>query len=196
MGVLVGVLLSEGLVRLSAPQPLVQVRPDIWMPVEGFGYQMAPHVDTIINTGERDVRLLTDARGNRIGPQGPPRGRRKILAVGDSFVEGLSVAYPDLVTTRLAELMDRRRSRPRSTAGRTREHAVVTAGVSGWDPSHYYRKTLAELAVEDYELVLLFVFTDNDVVTHSGTRHPPRPNEGKSPFACRRASTTGSLSTD
>ena len=178
VGVLVGVLLSEGLVRLFAPQPLVQIRPDIWMPVEGLGHQMAPHVDTIINTGERDVRLLTDARGNRIGPQGPPRGRRKILAVGDSFVEGLSVAYPDLVSTRLAELMDRRRSRPRSTVGRTREYAVVTAGVSGWDPGRYYRKTLAELAVDDYDLVLLFVFTDNDVVTHTGTWHPPRPNEG------------------
>ena len=99
--------------RIVAPQPLVQIRPDIWMPVDGLGYQLAPNLDTTINTGEGSVRLLTDEKGHRIGLQGPPNGERKILAVGDSFLEGLQVEYEELVTTRLGGLLEGHAATPR-----------------------------------------------------------------------------------
>ena len=175
---LIGVLLSEGVVRVFAPQPLIQLRPDIWIPVAGVGHQKAANVDTVINTGEGEVRLVTDERGHRIGAQGPPRGARKILAVGDSFVEGLQVDYPELATTRLADMLELHAASHRSTDSGSREYAVINTGVSDWSPNHYYRKVHEELSADDYDLVLLFVFLGNDVVTHMRTWHAPRSEFG------------------
>ena len=183
---LVGVLLSEGLVRLFAPQPLVQIRPDIWIPVDGLGHRTAPDLDTTINTGEGPVRLLTDEKGHRIGPQGPPRGERKILAVGDSYLEGMQVEYQDLVSTRLGEMLEGR-SPSRTPAGTTaRQYAVVSAGVSGWEPNRYYIKVGDELAERDYDLVLVFVFVGNDIVSDARTWYPARSG-GTRPFRMPRS---------
>ena len=176
---LVGILVSEGLVRLFAPQPLVQIRPDIWMPVDGLGHQLAPNLDTTINTGEGPVRLLTDARGHRIGPHGPPSGEQKILAVGDSFLEALQVEYQDLVTTRLAELLQSRSSDRRPPGTAEPRYAVIGAGVSGWNPNHYYIKVRDELAEDDYDLVLVFVFVGNDVVSEARTRYEARAQRAR-----------------
>ena len=175
---LVGILIAEQLVRLFAPQPLIRLRPDIWMPVDGLGYQKAPHVDAIINTGERAVRLMTDERGHRVGLRGRPRGERKILAVGDSFLEALQVDYPGLVTTRLAEILARHESLRESGEAAMPQFDVINAGVSGWGPGHYYRKVSDELSADEYELVLLFVFVGNDVVRHTRTWHAARREHG------------------
>ena len=67
LSVLITLLILEGLVRSFKPQQLILIRPDIWIPVEGVGWKMAPNVDTLINTGERDVWLITDQNGYRVG---------------------------------------------------------------------------------------------------------------------------------
>lgn len=176
---LVGVLLSEGLVRLVAPQPLAQIRPDIWIPVDRLGHQLAPNLDTTINSGEGPVRLLTDARSHRIGPQGPPSGERKVLAVGDSFLEALQVDYAELVTTRLGALLEGQAPARESTGTPARRYAVISAGVSGWNANHYYIKVRDELAEDDYDLVLVFVFVGNDVISEVNTRYEARPQRAR-----------------
>ena len=60
-------LLLEGAVRLFLPQQLLFYRPDLYRLDEHLGWRFAPDLDTRVNTGERDVRLLTDAWGLRIG---------------------------------------------------------------------------------------------------------------------------------
>lgn len=162
----VGLLVLEGLVRLIVPQPLVQIRPDIWIPVEGIGHNMAPNVDTAINTGEGPIRLLSDSLGHRIGENPRPPGAHKILAVGDSFLEALQVDYDATVTARLEDLLPAQIDSARYT--------VVNAGVSGWNPNRYYIKVRDELDADDYELVIVFVFVGNDVVVDTTTYFAPR----------------------
>jgi hypothetical protein len=48
----VALLLSEGLIRLLAPQPLINLRPDVWMPAGDVGWRLRPNADTRVNTGE------------------------------------------------------------------------------------------------------------------------------------------------
>ncbi len=176
---LVGALLAEGLVRFFAPQPLVQIRPDIWQPVDGLGHRLAPNLDTTINTGEGPVRLQTDGRGLRIGSRGSLSSERKILAVGDSFLEGLQVEYEELVTTRLGELLEGQAPSRGPTRTSARRYAVITAGVSGWNPNHYYIKVRDELTRDDYDLVLVFVFVGNDVVSDENTSYEARSQRAR-----------------
>ena len=185
---LVGALLSEGFVRLFAPQPLVQIRPDIWIPVDGLGHQMAPNLDTTINTGERPVRLLTDENGHRIGPQGPPTGERRILAVGDSYLEALQVEHSGIVTTRLARMLETSDLPGSRTGTGAPRYAMTNAGVGGWGPNRYYSKVRDALNEDDYDLVLVFVFVGNDIVSNTRTWYaarPPRARRTRAPRSLR-----------
>ena len=125
--------------------------------------RFAPGLDTRVNTGERDVRLLTDARGLRIGRVESEEAGLRVLAVGDSFVAGLQVEHTDLMTTRLAEGLTR-------TLGR--RVAPVASGVPGWGPAQYALEVEHELArsrhdgYDGYDAVLVFLFLGNDVVAN------------------------------
>ncbi len=127
----------EVVVRFAAPQQLILLRPDIWQGCPELGWCMAANLDTRVNTGEREVRLVTDEHGHRVSGRGaaaPPDVR--ILALGDSFLAGIQVGYDDLVTA----VLERRLS---SRADRLVE--VVNASVGGWGPSHYLIELRHEL---------------------------------------------------
>lgn len=161
-------LLAEGVVRLVAPQQLVELRPDIWEPDEdGLGYRHAAHVATTINAGEGTVALRTDAQGHRIraSPAHGADARRLVLALGDSFVAALGVEYEETFTARLDAALA-------TAAGESVR--VVNAGVSGHGPSHYLISARRELARAAYNGVLVFVYVLNDVVGEKVARYPPR----------------------
>src|SRR5256714_14878773 len=82
--------LAELLVRLAAPQQLIVKRPDIWQPVDTLGWNHRPNVSTTINTGERTIHLYTDRDGFRVGRAGRVEAKRRILLLGDSFMEARS----------------------------------------------------------------------------------------------------------
>ncbi len=156
---------GELLVRWLAPQPLIQLRPDIWIPDHGgLGWRMGSHVDTRVNTGEREVRLRTDADGHRVGAGPRPPAQRRILAMGDSFLAAIQVNYEDTLTARLE------RSLSAAMGERVR---VVNSGVGGWGPDHYRLATRAELARRPYDLVVVFLFRGNDIVDARVETHPP-----------------------
>src|SRR6266480_6773533 len=68
LGVALG--LAEWLVRRVAPQQLILLRPDVWQPADSLGWVNQPNVNTMINTGDRTVRLMTDRDGFRVGTAG------------------------------------------------------------------------------------------------------------------------------
>ena len=155
LSTVLALLLAEGLVRWLAPQQLILLRPDIWQPAPELGWVQAADLDTQVNTGEREVRLRTDAQGHRIGAQDPdPHPRYRLLALGDSFLAALQVDYEQTFTALLAGEL-------REQLGASVE--VVNTGVGGWGPSHYRLAARQELAAADYQLVLVFVFLGNDV---------------------------------
>ncbi len=166
-------LVTEGLVRWLAPQQLILLRPDVWRPHDGLGWVQAPHLDTVVNTGERTVRLLTDDGGYRIGPEPRPPAAHRILALGDSYLAALQVAYEQTLTA-LAEL--------RLTRELGAPVEIVNASAGGWGPSHYLLAARRELARRRYDQVAVFFYLGNDVIKARRDHFPPKKSRVRHDF--------------
>jgi hypothetical protein len=161
--------LAEGVVRLVAPQPLILIRPDIWMPADGLGWKNRPNVDTHLNTGERDVRWRTDAQGFRIGAAPAGTADVNLLAIGDSFLAAEQVEDEE---TMVRLLQDRLSSRS------GRRVRIWNTGVSGWDPNQYRLEMQRVLDASPPDGVLVFVYLGNDIIERVAAAYPPRqPDE-------------------
>lgn len=173
VGIGVGLIVAELVVRWVEPQQLTILRPDIWIPDQGLGWRRTAHLSTRINTGERTVGFFTDEHGHRIG-------RRKItsnpnvrvLALGDSFVEALQVEYEDSMTGRIETVL----------AGAYDTARVVTAGVAGYGPNQYLIQVRAELREADYDAVVVFLFLGNDIERERRERIPAKRPETVHPL--------------
>ncbi|MCZ6463558.1 MAG: SGNH/GDSL hydrolase family protein [Proteobacteria bacterium] len=174
--ILLAALLLEGALRLVAPQQVLRIHPNVWVPLEGgLGHGLAPNLDTVMNTGERDVRFRTDERGHRIGHAGagtPPPDLR-ILALGDSFLEAMAVPYPDTMTARLE------RALADTLSVRVQ---LVNTGVSGSSPNRYRLVAQRELARQPHAAVVVFLFLGNDVVKRRVESQPPRAPTPRHPL--------------
>jgi len=159
-------LVGEVSVRILAPQQLIVKRPDIWQPVDTLGWIHRPDVTTTINTGERTVHVFTDGDGFRVGRAGRVESKRRVLLLGDSFMEALQVEYEQS----LAGLLEARLG---TRLGET--VAVRNTGVGGWDPPQYLMEARRELARERFDVVLVSVYLGNDVVTRRVERYAPGP---------------------
>ena len=170
---LLALLAAEAAVRALAPQQLVVYRPDIWEPYLGLGWVHRAGLDVEINTGERSVRLRTDANGHRIGLEPRAADGVRVLALGDSFLAALQVQYEQTFGARLEDALSTRLGR---------SVAITNTGVNGWGPNHYLIKARAELARQPYSLVLVFLFMGNDIedelVSHysAGVGEPSLPS--------------------
>lgn len=164
---------AEGAVRFFLPQQPILLRPDIWQPHDGLGWTQAPHLDTRLNTGEREVRLLTDDYGHRIGSASPPDPTFRILALGDSYQAALQVEVEDTFTALIEHGLTRQLDEPVE---------VVNAAVGGWGPSHYLIKARHELARRPYDAVVVFFYLGNDVEPKRIERFGPRQSTVRHAF--------------
>jgi hypothetical protein len=143
-------------VRLVLPQQLIEYRPDIFQPADSVGFLFRPDLTTVINTGERDVTLQTDSLGLRIGSaEGTKAPAVRLLLLGDSFMAALQVEYEQSLAGRLDSLLP-------GISGRA--VLVRNAGVPDWGPSQYLVRGRQLLDREPFDLVVVAVFVDNDVV--------------------------------
>lgn len=164
-------LLSEGAVRVLAPQQPMILRGDIWHPVDSLGWSHRPNVATTINTGEGTVQVFTDHRGYRVSSSGPVEAERSVLLLGDSFMAALQVEYEDSVAGLMEDGLREALGEP---------VAVRNTGVGAWDPPHYLIKIRRALDRNPADAVLVAVYLGNDVVAEPvdifNPRHPtPRP---------------------
>jgi hypothetical protein len=157
--------LGEGLVRLVAPQQLILKRPDIWQAVDTLGWTHHADVNTTINTGERTVRVKTDRDGYRVGVGGRVEANKRILLLGDSFMEALQVEYEQSLAGLLETRLAQRLGEP---------VAVRNTGVGAWDPPQYLVAERRALAREAFDLVLVAIYLGNDVVPRRIDRFRPR----------------------
>jgi len=160
---LCAVLVAELLLRMFLPQPLVWNTSAIWEPADGPGWRRRPNLNVTVNTGERRVRVISDARGHRIGAAAVAHADLEILAIGDSFVEALQVEAEQTMTALLAESLSR-------SMGRSVR--VVNGAVGGWDANQYLIAAKRELDGAKYDLLLVFVFLENDLVARRVDRVP------------------------
>jgi len=170
--------LAEGVVRLVAPQPLILIRPDIWMPADGVGWKNRPNVDTRLNTGERDVRWRTDAQGFRTGAAPAGTAAVNILALGDSFLAAEQVNDEDTMV-RLLE------GRLASRSGR--RVRLWNTGVAGWDPNQYRIELRRVLDHSRPDGVLVFVYLGNDIIARVADAYPPRQPDERHHFRWPRS---------
>lgn len=158
-------LLAELVIRLAAPQQLIQIRPDLWQAVDTLGWSVRPNVATTINTGERTVDVFTDSDGFRVGRNGRREAATQVLLIGDSFMQALQVEHEASIAGLLEAGLEQRLGRP---------VAVRNAGVDGWNPNQYLIRTRQLLARDSFDLVVVAVFVGNDVVAEQVDYLPAR----------------------
>jgi hypothetical protein len=170
--------LAEGVVRLVAPQALILIRPDVWMPADGVGWKNRPNVDTHLNTGERDVHWRTDAQGFRTGAVRAATADVNIVALGDSFLAAEQVEDEDTMV-RLLE------SRLASRSGRSVR--LWNTGVAGWDPNQYRIELQHLLETSRPDGVLVFVYLGNDIIDRVVASYPSRQPDERHHFRWPRS---------
>jgi hypothetical protein len=168
ISILVTLFVLEIAVRLFMPQQLVARQPHMYKPdYNGFGWKHHANVNTVVNTGERTVQFRTDENGFRIGvsSQTSSNPDYKILALGDSFLEALQVEYEQTMTAHIENSL---------SAQIGIDVVVINTGVGAWGPNQYLMQAEEELANRDYDLVLVFLFSPNDIEKKSIKSYPPR----------------------
>jgi lysophospholipase L1-like esterase len=172
----VAFLLGESLVRWFKPQVLQWDTAAVWEPADGVKWRHRKNVDVWVNTGERPARILTDALGHRVGPTASGPGQIRILAVGDSMLEAVQVNYEQTMTALLERSLTTRLGQ---------QVEVVNAGVGGYDPNQYLSTVRAELQQSAYDMVLVFVYVDNDIIGERVASYPATTNLVASSFRRR-----------
>jgi hypothetical protein len=147
-------------VRLVIPQSLIREPPDLWRRDPEIGWRHPPNARVQVNAAGRDVWICTDAVGDRVDcdAQGPRDCARRILVIGDSFVEALAVPFRETVWSRLE----------RDTGA-----CADVAGVGSYEMGQYLmtaRKRLVDPA-RHYDLVILNFYAGNDF-TRDATNIP------------------------
>lgn len=145
----VTVLALEASVRRIIPQALAVPQPELYRPVEGLGWARRPNARVTMHVG-REVAFCTDGRGDRIDCDADPARAcaRRVLVIGDSFVEALGVPYGETVWGWME-----------------RELGVCAeiAGVGGWGLGQYVAVARDRLSRSGpYDLVLLAFYAGND----------------------------------
>ncbi len=162
-------LLIEVLVRLFAPQVLPNEPPGLYVPDVEIGWRRAPNKRFSLNTGERDVEFCTNRRGHRIDCEAdkPPCDKR-VLVLGDSFVEAKAIPWPQLVWARLEK--DTRA-------------CFDVAGVGAYGIAQYAQSLQEHMQPgwPGYDLVIVNLYDGNDFGEPINSIPPPRAVQNK-PF--------------
>lgn len=152
-------------VRLFLPQQLIR-QYEIYAPHDGLGIVLYPNLDLIINTGERDVRLLTDEHGYRLSPDSPAEGEHdlRVLALGDSFlmasqVDGAQTTAAILEQTLSDELGLRVK--------------IDNTASPGFNLNQYLRLAQQVLDERHYDAIWVMVYGGNDYVERRVDYVPP-----------------------
>lgn len=166
--IMASLVMAEVIVRVLIPQQLINLRKDVWKPVETFGHRHHEHVNTLVNTGEKAVHFITDRHGYRINRDSPQTGTPpdiSILMLGDSFVEAIQVENEFTMSQVIGRHMGRKLDE---------SIQVHNAGVGGWGPNQYYLEAKRILAIQSYDLGIVFLFTGDDVTEKRKASYTPK----------------------
>lgn len=160
LGVLLGLLVGELVVRLAGPglpgsfstRALQELHPV-------YGVFHRPGASAWV----RDPEFTTFVRFNRDGLRGPELapapepGRARVLVLGDSFVEGAEVAESEALPAALEARL--------AMAGRPVE--ALNAGVRGWGTAQEYLYLIRQGLALRPDVVVLVLYVGNDLVDNS-----------------------------
>jgi hypothetical protein len=184
LSVALSLLLAEVAIRVVAPQQLVVMRPDLWVPRDSLGYWNRPGVRTVVNTGERPALIVTDAEGYRVAGSGRVEGDQTVLLLGDSFMKALQVDHEQSLAGRMESALAQ-------AVGR--KVGVRNAGVDGWDPNQYLAFARSALERERVDVVVVALYVGNDVVSERVASRPPLAPVIRRGFHVPRSLSRGAL---
>ncbi len=176
MGLTLSLLLLEGGVRLMDLAPPAEPLPPLWEPHPYLGWFHIPDTGGLWYSeyGEYQAEVRINARGLRDEeiPYDNPSGAFRILVLGDSFVEGLQVSLEETFARQLQTQLNHG----------DRRVEVINAGVSGWGTD----QEAIFYAVEGFryqpDLVLLCLFTGNDILNNYAPLEVSRMKGVQKPF--------------
>ena len=160
LAVVISLLLAEFLLRIIAPQNLILIHDDIWIPDSTLGWKAKPNADMTVNWGEGEVTFQTDKNGYRIGREDvieTAEVKKKILFIGDSFVQGLQVEQNETFVHLAAQKLSQTGGVP---------YVAVNAGCSGWNPGQYYLQAKDALSKDQYDFAVVCLCIGDDI--HAG----------------------------
>lgn len=144
-------LLAEGITRIIRPISTVQYRVD-------------PEVGQILEANQRarwvdddyDVEVLTNSAGfhDVEHETDKPRGRYRIVVLGDSFIEGLAVPIELGFTKQLETMLQAHVKEARIE--------VINLGVAGVGPAQYLRMLERRGLAYNPDLVIMAIYPEND----------------------------------
>ncbi len=158
---LLGLLLAEGAVRLAAPiytPPVDYVETATFYKKDDLlGWKLIPGAQ-----GERigkEFRATTDVNSLGMRDQeyaiAKPPGVRRIVVLGDSFVEGWQLPLEKNFTKLLEKQFNQ--------SGSTR-YQVLNMGVSGYNLAQYYLKLANDVEQYQPDMVIMVVYLGNDII--------------------------------
>ena len=168
---LISLIVGEMLIRVIQPQQLIVLSSEIWRPDDVFGWRHQENTTTTVNTGEGVVQFMTNRDGHRINASERETREEydfRILVLGDSFLEALQVENEETIPELIRATISTRFSK-RLRADNT--------GVAGWDPNRYLLEAENSLPRHDYDLGIVFLYVENDVVTRKQSRFLPKQIE-------------------
>lgn len=151
--------MAEIFFRLFIPQQLIYFNPKIWRPDKELGWRHRENVNTLLNTGESLIHFATDENGYRISHHQRIKDKAEpeisIITIGDSFLEGLTVEQEYTIPEVLRGYLVKKYNK---------DILVVNAGVGGWNPIQYYLEAKGALSKKKYNLGIVFLCTENDLI--------------------------------
>ncbi len=143
---------AELLIRIFDPQDLIYYNNDLWVDDHsGLGHKHKSNLITKINTGGAGlVNYRTDENGFRINlnDSKPNKIDKKILILGDSFIEAIQIENKDSIPELLKKNL-------KDNDGL--EIKYYNTAVAGYDLNHYYLISKRELAKREYDLGIIFL---------------------------------------
>jgi len=156
VGLCVALAMAEGLAAVASRGRPCSGRVPLWRPDGAVGWALVPGArgDAVVcGANQREIarhRVEINALGHRDLPRHRPRdGRRRVLVLGDSFVEALQVDFDDAFTARLERLLDAE---------------VLNFGVSGYSTDNELRAWAHDGRRYHPDAVLLVLHVGNDVL--------------------------------
>jgi hypothetical protein len=125
-----------------------------------YGFFHVPGSSGWLKTNEYMAHVEINANGlrERDVEYPKPADVRRVLVIGDSFVEGAQVVTEDLLTRRLESILTQRTSL---------RYEVINAGVAAWGTDQEYLFLKSEGMRYQPDLVVNLFYTGNDVENNS-----------------------------
>jgi lysophospholipase L1-like esterase len=147
-------VLEIGLRASGAPPP-ADPPERLYVPDPELGHVHAPSVDTVQRASDFEVAVRTNALGLRDAERGAkPLGVFRIVSLGDSYAFGYGVEAWETYAALLEQELG------------SRHFQVINAGVSGYGTFTETRLLLRLAPVLEPDLVLVALFTGNDLVNN------------------------------